>query len=316
VPQVRIVHPQSLVASAFNQIIDQNAESGDENVCTSQQEPVASTSSSSSNPQPKQRKTSHVQPEKSGDRVPVSVEMRSSTSSSPSSSQIISQESATTVSLLPDLSPERLFPSFVDTPIPRTVTPLSEVVRLPYERPSYAMEAAATDCNFKHNDVCSLVHVHCRKCGYIDTLADRMGGKMTDFVRKANRTKQLDVISCPDKSHANHSDADVPSLDFAFNLFFAIRDKQEKDSEMIVSLSTLSAIKLFGVTPMDALRFEEKRAKVFQILEEICPSDESHRPDNFLMWLVKAVPVGSIDSRFIVLTITKGCSGTNSASAK
>ena len=132
-------------------------------------------------------------------------------------------------------------------------------------------------------------------------------------MRKASRFKKLDRIPCLDECHGK--DGKETFLDFVFNLFFVIRDKNEQSSEMVVSLSTFSAIKLFGVTPMDALMCEEKRAKVFQILQEICPKNEQDRHDNFLLWLIKAVAVGEGNTQFIVLTVTKGCSATTSVTA-
>lgn len=198
----------------------------------------------------------------------------------------------------------RLFPFFIDTPIPRTVTPLSQLMQQAYQYPSYAVEATAVDCSFTHESICDLIHVRCRRCQFTESLQDRLGlqdsGDLT-----VSEFQDVGPIPCPNGCESN---AKPVMLEFVFNLFFVIRDKTGQ--KVVVCLSTFSAIKLFGVTPKDALVKQTKRETVFKILEAICPKNPDDRVDNFLMWLLKPSAIGKTETRFFVLTVTSGCSAS------
>lgn len=198
----------------------------------------------------------------------------------------------------------RLFPFFMDTPIPRTVTPLCQLMQQSYRYPSYAVEATAVDCSFTHQAICDLVHVRCGRCQFTESLQDRLGLQDTGDLT-GSEFEAIGPIPCP---NGCESDGKQVHLGFVFNLFFVIRDKSGQ--KMVVCLSTFSAIKLFGVSPKDALIKEAKRETVFKILEAICPKNLDDRADNFLMWLLKPYAIGKTATRFFVLTVTSGCSAS------
>ena len=201
----------------------------------------------------------------------------------------------------------RLFPSFIDTPIPLAVTPLSQLISLPsYQHPSYRVEAAAVDCSFAHERIGDLVHVTCRSCLATESLEDRVGPSIDAYLRAADRNGEPTAIPC--LYGCLDSTGDRLPLHLVFNLFFSIRDRDSP--EVVVSLSTFSAVKLFGVSPKAALTDRCKREKVFKILQAICPANHLDRHDNFLTWLLRPIPVDEGYVRFNILTVTSGCSAS------
>lgn len=165
---------------------------------------------------------------------------------------------------------------------------------------TYRLEAAAIDCNVKTYSISDIIHVRCRVCKFTQTLTDFLADDKDRFMRDAVITGSVGRKSCPKGCSENETPA---FLDYVYVLFLVLRDKEEAEAQIVAHLSTFHAIKLFGVTPQDAISCLEKRERMFRILSEIWPKREADRQKNILTWIIRVVPFDKKTPEFIVLTV-------------
>ena len=206
-----------------------------------------------------------------------------------------------------------LFPVFLDTPIPCTATPISTLTANPLEWMTHRLEAAAIDCNVKTDCISDIIHVRCRVCKFTQPLTDFLADEKDRFLRDAVATGCVGRKLCPEGCSENETPA---FLDYVYVLFLVLRDKEDTEAQIVAHLSTFHAIKLFGVTPQDAISSLEKRERMFRILREIWPKREADRANNFLTWIIRVVPFDSKTSEFIVLTVLPSSPDPESATTE